>query len=113
MDALVKWIPTAQLSSSGILPYKSTSINALDRTFNKLFKLSKRLIKQEPESWILIATSSNEGSGESAQMRRLAKAFVAHIYKVWMSIKAQDQNLEISPHFVRQHGRLQDAFAHG
>ena len=55
--------------------------------------------------------SSNEGSDESAQMRRLDKAFVAHIYKVWMSIKAQDQNLELSPHFV--HGRLQDAFAHG
>ena len=45
--------------------------------------------------------SSNEASGESAQMRRLDKAFVAHIYKVWMYIKAQDQNLELWPHFVQ------------
>ena len=29
-------------------------------------------------------SSRNEGSGESVQMRRLARAFVSRIFKVWM-----------------------------
>ena len=36
---------------------------------------------------VLIAFSSKEGPDEPAQMRRLARAFVARIYKVGMQIK--------------------------
>ena len=33
---------------------------------------------------VLIASTSSEGSGESTQMRRLARAFAALMHKVWM-----------------------------
>ena len=44
---------------------------------------------------ILIASTSNEGPGDSAHMRRLARVFAAHIYKVWIvyeKMKIQIQN---------------------
>ena len=43
------------------------------------------------EILILIALSSNEGSGESAHMhvRRLVRAFTARIHKLWMKVNTQ------------------------
>ena len=38
---------------------------------------------------VLIASASSEGSGESAHMSRLTRAFTAHIHKLPMKIKAQ------------------------
>ena len=45
----------------------------------------------EPGHEILIrmALSSNEGSGESAHVCRLARAFAARIHKVWMKVNTQ------------------------
>ena len=41
-------------------------------------------IRVRTEILVLIALSSNEGSGESVHMHRLARAFAARIYKVQM-----------------------------
>ena len=38
---------------------------------------------------MLVVFSSNEDSGESAQLRRLARGFNARIYKVGMMLEAQ------------------------
>ena len=40
------------------------------------------IVSQHNEMLVLIAISSNDGSGESAQMHRLAKAFAAHIHSI-------------------------------
>ena len=41
-------------------------------------------IGSDHEILALIAFSSNEGYGDSAQLRRLARAFAARIHKIWM-----------------------------
>ena len=43
------------------------------------------------DMFVDIALSSNEVSGKSAHMRRLAREFAARIYKVWMQMKAQSK----------------------
>ena len=52
----------------------------------KVFDIQRYM---EPAQSILerIPMSINEGSGESAQTRRLARAFVARMHKVWMKMK--------------------------
>ena len=47
---------------------------------------------------VLIASVSSEGSGESAHMRRFARAFAADILKVWMLMTAQTKVLSSSFH---------------
>ena len=55
----------------------------------------KRLIR--PEKFVLSSLSSNEGSGESAQMRRLALAFAACLvytkYESWWRLKPNFRHL--------------------
>ena len=46
----------------------------------------------------LIGSSSNKGSGKSVHVHRLARAFAAHIHKVWMQMKTQrDHKLDLAP----------------
>ena len=51
--------------------------------------------------WLLIAFSSNKCLGEPAHLYRLARAFAAHIHKVWIYMK-----LVLFPLWMRQPGRL-------
>ena len=60
---------------------------------------------------VLIALSSNEGSGKSAQMRRLVRAFAAHIHKAWMVIEDSGQKSDLYPHWICHNGGLK-AFKH-
>ena len=46
---------------------------------------------------VLIASSSNKGSSKYVHVHRLARAFAAHIHKVWMQMKTQsDQRLDLA-----------------
>ena len=56
---------------------------------------------------VLIAHSSNDGSGEPAHMRRLARTFAAHIRNAWIV-----QNFDLYPCCTRHHLPLEEAFEH-
>ena len=51
---------------------------------------------------MLIALSSNKGSVELAHMRRLARAFISRIYKIWVHMKTETQIQTPPPLWLRQ-----------
>ena len=46
---------------------------------------------------VLTTSSNSEGSDKTAHMRRLSRAFAAHIHKVWMKMKTQIKNIPLAP----------------
>ena len=68
----------------------------------KLSKLTKtcfsRKFELQHEILLHIVLFSNKGSGESAHMCRLTRAFIAQIHKVWVYVyEDSDQNLDLFP----------------
>ena len=55
----------------------------------KATKQKTNITNHEPahEILVLITLASSLGSDEPAHMHRLARAFAAHIHKIWMWIK--------------------------
>ena len=51
--------------------------------------VSLTLYRPVHEISVLSASASSEGSGESAQLRRLARVFAARIHKVWMKMNTE------------------------
>ena len=63
--------------------------------------------------FVRIALSSNEGSGESAQLRRLTRAFAARIHKVCRDVdKDSGQILYMWPRWKSQQERSKEAIVH-
>ena len=58
-------------------------VNILKQTFVSA-KYDMKIFGPEHKVLVLTASVSSEGSGESEIIGRLARAFAAHIQKVWM-----------------------------
>ena len=61
----------------------------LSKKKGSVIKVNTFVHRQVHEMLIFIALSSNESSGESAHLRRLARAFAACIHKVMVMKKTQ------------------------
>ena len=96
-----------------IVDFPLVLMNRLDKTGFAVFLYCKfSVFLKDPFFQIILiytAFSSGGGSGESAHMHRLARAFTASIYKVLDKVEDHGQTFDLCPCRIRRLGCLNEA----